>query len=193
MTKTSEPFSSRLGGETGISPYRVKVERRLSDLSNYFQDEKHVREMLSKGEDPKIYEIFEVPQPAVEGLLNFGCTIMHPGKIGSEYYFTRGHFHRKESTCEVYIGLEGEGFILIQDRSGKVISAKIKPSVLVYIPPNTAHRSVNTGTDRLLFFAVYPSDSDHDYETIENTGFAKIIVERDGRPVLEDNPKYRKS
>lgn len=193
MTKISEGFSSRLGGASGISPYEVRVERRLSDLPGYFQDEELAEEMLSRGEDPKIYEVYEIPQPAVEGLLNVGCTIVHPGKIGNEYYFTKGHFHENKSTSEVYVGLEGEGLILIQDRSGEVVNIEIKPNVLVYIPPNTAHRSVNTGTDRLAFLAVYPSNSGHDYESIERTGFAKIVVERDDGSVVEDNPRYCKS
>jgi len=192
LTEASEPFSSQLGGVTGIFPYMEKVERRLSDLSNYFQDEKFVKEMLFKGEDPMIYETYETPQPAVDGLLNVGCTIVHPGKIGGEYYFTKGHFHRKDSTSEVYIGMEGEGLVLIENRSGETVSVAIKPDVLVYIPPNTAHRTINTGAGRLVLLAVYPSDSGHDYESIERKGFAKIVVERDGRPVVEDNPKCLK-
>jgi len=193
LTEASAPFSARLGGVTGISPYKERIERRLSDLSDYFQDGKLVKEILSRGEDPKIYEIYEIPQPAANGSLNVGCTIIHPGKIGSEYYFTKGHFHQKESTSEVYVGLEGEGLILIQNRSGEVASVAIKPDLLVYIPPNTAHRTVNTGADTLVFFAVYPSDSGHDYGSIERKGFAKIVVERDGKPVVKDNPKYSES
>jgi len=192
LVEKFKSFSSRLGGLTGISPYEVKVERRLSALSGYFQDKRLVKEMLSKGEDPMIYEVYEVPQPEADGSLNVGCTVLHPGKVGGEYYFTKGHFHRKATTSEVYVGLEGEGLILIQDREGKVTSVALKPNLLVYIPPNTAHRSVNTGAKKLLFLAIYPSDSGHDYESIERTGFAKIVVERNGKPVVEDNPKYRR-
>jgi len=188
--KSDGPYSLRLGGATGISPYKAKVERRLSDLPEYFLDKKLVQEMLSRGENPVIYEVYELPQPAVSGMLNVGSTIIYPGKIGNEYYFTKGHFHRKESTSEVYIGLEGEGVILIQDRRGKVTSLEIRPDVMVYISPNTAHRSVNTGSDRLVFFAAYPSDAGHDYASIERKGFAKVVVERDGKPVVKDNPSY---
>lgn len=192
MVGTFEPFSSSLGGVTGICPYKARVERRLSDLSGYFQDEKLAKEMLSRGDNPRIYEVYEVPQPSIEGLLNVGCTILYPGKVGDEYYFTKGHFHQKKMTSEIYIGLEGEGVILIQDRRGEVKSIAIKPNILVYIPPNTAHRSINSGESRMVFLAVYPSDAGHDYESIERTGFAKIVVERGGKPTLEDNPQFRK-
>ena len=183
-------YSLRLGSATGISPYKVKVERRLSDLSEYFLDKRLAKEMLSKGENPVIYEVYELPQRPVSGMFNVGSTIIHPGKIGDEYYFTKGHFHRKEPTSEVYIGLEGQGLILMQDRRGKATILEIRPNVMVYIPPNTAHRSVNTGSDRLVFFAAYPSDAGHDYASIERKGFAKVVVEGDGKPVVKDNPSY---
>nr|NIO36255.1 glucose-6-phosphate isomerase [Candidatus Bathyarchaeota archaeon] len=54
----------------------------------------------------------------------------------------------------------------------------------------TAHRSVNTGSDRLVFFAAYPSDAGHDYLSTERKGFAKVVVEGDGKPVVKDNPSY---
>lgn len=190
MIKSDGPYSLRLGGATGISPYKVKVDRRLSDLSGHFQDKKLVQEMLSRGENPVIYEVYELPQPAVSGMLSVGSTIIYPGRIGEEYYFTKGHFHEKESTSEVYIGLEGEGLILMQDRMGKVTSLEIRPEVIVYIPSNTAHRSVNTGNGRLVFFAAYPSDAGHDYESIERKGFAEVVVERNGKPVIESNPNF---
>ena len=190
--KSDGSYSARLDSETGISPYKVKDERRLSDLAEHFKDKKLVDEMLSKGENPLIYQVYEIPQASVAGMLNVGSTIIYPGKIGDEYYFTKGHFHQKESTSEAYVGLEGEGIILIQDRRGELVSLEIKPNILVYIPPDTAHRSVNTGSGRLVFLAVYPSDAGHDYESIERTEFAKIVVEKDGRPVIENNPKHSK-
>ncbi|HDO41435.1 MAG TPA: cupin domain-containing protein [Candidatus Bathyarchaeota archaeon] len=183
-------YSAKLGGKTGIYPYRAKVERHLADLREYFLDKRLVEEMLSRGENPLIYVVYEIPRKA-EGEFNVGCTILYPGKIGDEYYFTKGHFHAKEQTSEVYIGISGEGLVLMQDKSGKTVAEKIKPETLVYIPPGMAHRSINTGKTELVFLAIYPSDAGHDYETIMRTGFAKIVVEKNGEPILIDNPKYK--
>ncbi len=183
-------YSAKLGGETGIYPYKAKVERRLTDLREYFLDRHLVEEMLSRGENPLIYVVYEIPRKT-EGEFNVGCTIIYPGKIGEEYYFTKGHFHAKEQTSEVYIGMSGEGIILMQDKSGRTVAEKIEPGTLIYIPPGMAHRSINTGKTELIFLAIYPSDAGHDYETIMKTGFAKIVVERDGKPTLIDNPKYK--
>lgn len=190
MGSSIKPFSARLGGATGISPYTTKVERRLSDLAEYFLRRDLAEEMLRKGEDPMIYEVFEIPQESVDGMFNVCCTILYPGRVGDEYYFTKGHFHEKESTSEVYVGMEGEGIILIQDREGKSTHVEIKPDALVYIPPRTAHRSVNTGNSRLVFLAVYPSEAGHNYEAIRNKGFAELVVENNGKPTVIYNPRY---
>jgi glucose-6-phosphate isomerase len=185
----SEPYSLILSGATGIYPYKIKVERRLSDLREYFSNRRIVEEVLSRGEDPLIYTVYEVPRGA-RGELDVGCTIIYPGKIGKEYYFTKGHFHAKDSTSEIYIGMRGVGKILMQDRRGRTRVLEIEPNVLVYIPPGFAHRSINTGDTELVFLAIYPSDAGHDYDTIRRTGFAKIVIEEDGKPILVDNPNY---
>ncbi|NIM45752.1 MAG: glucose-6-phosphate isomerase, partial [Nitrososphaeria archaeon] len=75
MSNTIEPFSARLGGATGISPYQAKVERRLSDLAGYFLHRTVAEKMLRNGENPVIYEVFEIPQEPVEGMFNVCCTV----------------------------------------------------------------------------------------------------------------------
>ena len=191
MGSSTEPYAAKMGGETGITPYKVKVERRLSDLKGYFQEDEIVEEILSKGENPIIYEVYEIPQKPIEGQLNIASTIIKPGKIGKEYYFTKGHYHEKETASEIYIGIRGEGIILMQNRKGEAKHIKLEPNKIIYIPPGYAHRTINIGSDPLIFLAVYPSDAGHNYGEIAKIGFSKIVVEKDGRPTIEDNPKYK--
>ena len=44
----------------------------------------------------------ELPVPQTAGDLAFGYSVVNPGKVGDEYYFTRGHYHRILETGEVY-------------------------------------------------------------------------------------------
>jgi len=67
----------------------------------------------------------------------------------------------------------------------------MQAGTIAYVPPYWAHRTVNTGNQPFIFFAAWPGDSGHDYGTIEDRGFAKIVVERGGRPALVDNPKFK--
>jgi glucose-6-phosphate isomerase len=104
---------------------------------------------------------------------------------------TKGHFHVKRDRAEVYLGLSGEGYLLLQTDAGEVSSVPMQAGTVAYVPPYWAHRTVNTGAEPFIFFAVWPGDSGHDYGTIEKIGFAKIMVERNGTVTLLDNPKHK--
>ena len=78
-----------------------------------YQDQEAVEEIL-KHEDPLIYEFYELGCPERSGDLAFGTTMIHPGKIGNEYYMTKGHFHQIVDTAEVYYTLKGEGYMMLE-------------------------------------------------------------------------------
>ena len=40
-------------------------------------------------------------------------------------------------------------------------------------------------------FFVYPANAGHDYGTIESKGFRKLVVCRDGKTEIIDNPRWR--
>jgi len=88
--------------------------------------------------------------------------------------------------------LGGEGCLLMQTVEGDFESILIKPEVAAYIPPTWGHRMVNTGSTPFIFFAAYPGDAGHNYGDIERTGFAKILIEKDGKPLFFDNPRWKK-
>lgn len=146
--------------------------RRLSDMKKFFADRPAVEKLL-KNNDPIIYEVYAC-EIGDTGDLSYAITIINPGDINGEYFMTKGHFHDKE-VAEVYIGLEGSGVLLMQDRRGKTKKLMIKPGKVSYVPRGFAHRAANTGKKQLKFLAIYPSDSGHDYDTIEKEGFKEII------------------
>ena len=192
MSRILKPYSTVLNFKTGvIESFKDKREIKLSDLRDFFSDREAVDEVLSKGDDPLVYEVFEHSQPEVEGQINFGVTILYPGKVGDEYYLTKGHFHTKENTAELYVGLSGNGVMIMQTKYGEVSVLPIRPGAVVYVPPFWAHRTINVGKEKLSFFFVYPSDSGHDYGTIKQKGFAKLVIEKQGRPKVVDNPKFK--
>lgn len=103
---------------------------------------------------------------------------------------TKGHFHARPGTAEVYLTLSGEGMLLMQSEEGESRSLPMFRGSVSYIPPYWAHRSVNTGSTPLVLFAVYPGEAGHNYGVIEEKGFAKLVVDRGGRPEVVDNPAY---
>ncbi|MEM2319342.1 MAG: glucose-6-phosphate isomerase [Candidatus Bathyarchaeia archaeon] len=192
MPQILKPYSTVLDFEAGLmESFKDKRRVKLSDLRDFFYDRGAVDKILKK-EDPVVYEVFEHPQPEVDGQMNFGVTVLYPGKVGNEYFLTKGHYHTKEAAAELYVGLKGEGIMLMQTKDGQSSTLPINPGHVVYIPPFWAHRTINVGKEKLTFFFVYPSDSGHDYETIKEKGFAKMVIEERGKPKIVDNPRFKR-
>jgi len=166
------------------------TKRKLKDLDSFFADTQATETILNSGQDPIIYEVYECLQPQELGHLNFGTTILYPGRIGDEFYMTKGHFHAKEASSEVYLGLAGKGLILLQSRTGNSECLEMSKGDVIYVPPGWGHRTVNVGAEKLVFFFMYQADAGHDYESVQEQGFSKLVVERRGRVEVVDNPRF---
>ena len=185
-----KPFATTLSfAERIITPCAQRIERRLSHMRGMYQDTAETEAILER-DDPLIYEVYTVGVPEEEGQLLHCLTVLHPGQVGDEYYMTQGHFHVVMNTAEIYLGLEGEGYMLMQTKEGDFQVLEMERGTIAYVPPYWAHRTVNTGKGPFVFFAVWPGHSGHDYGTIEESGFLIVVVERDGQPVLIPNPRY---
>jgi glucose-6-phosphate isomerase len=119
-----------------------------------------------------------------EGGLFYGTTNIETGKVGDEYFMTKGHFHQKMNRGEFYWGIKGNGVLLLMNKQRKMSAEKMSPGSLHYISGYTAHRVVNIGLDTLKFGACWPSDAGHNYEEIERNGFSARLLEVDGKPTL---------
>ena len=164
-------------------PYGKQTERRLSDLQEYFSDKNTVNEMLEK-DDPIIYKVYEYPVPNQGDHLIYATTILLPGKVKDEFYFTKGHFHNEPDGAEVIIGVEGSGLVLLQNREGEFKYEEVKSNSIVYSPPGWAHRAVNTSQEDFVFLSICRADVGHDYEIIISNGFVKRVVEREKKVCL---------
>ncbi|MGL4650026.1 MAG: glucose-6-phosphate isomerase family protein, partial [Caldilineaceae bacterium] len=137
------------------------------------------------------YEVYEFKRPTVAGELLHGISIVQPGKVGAEYQMTKGHYHEVLETGEVYYCLAGQGVMVMETPEGEWAVEELWPGRVLYVLPRWAHRSVNTGSaGPLVTFFVYPGNAGHDYGTIEQKGFRKLVVEQDGQPQVIDNPRW---
>ena len=135
------------------------TQRRVSDMVAQFANEAAARAMVEGG-DPLLYEFYGLDLPEDDsGVLQFGTTILYPGKVGEEYFMTKGHFHTILDTSEIYYGLSGHGMMLMETPEGQVDWKEIGPGEALYVPGRWAHRSINTGTEPLVMFFVYRGDA----------------------------------
>jgi glucose-6-phosphate isomerase len=160
-----------------------RINRRLKNLKDNFFNKTALEKM-----DPEtvVYEVesyFPVAHDT-EGGLFYGITYIHPGTVGNEYFMTKGHFHKIRNRGEFYCTLQGEGMLILMGEDRNIWAEKMFPGSIHYIAANTAHRTANTGDTVLSFSAFWPSDAGHDYATIREEGFSKILVQQDGKPTL---------
>jgi glucose-6-phosphate isomerase len=174
-----KPFATEIDLHSGLmSRYERHSVRRGSDMPGYFRSD-------PDGDDPLIYEYFERDVPAEQGQIVQNITILHPGRVDGEYFMTKGHYHASARCSEVYLCLGGRGYLLMQTASGETDIQELRRGISVYVPPGWAHRSVNSGDDPLVLFALYPADSGHDYAAIADEGFwARVIRGADGQPMI---------
>jgi glucose-6-phosphate isomerase len=190
---TDLPFAFTIPLPSAV-PSRVDrhLQRRLSSLKGQFLDDSAYHSLLAK-DDPVIYEVYEIHRPEVAGELLHGISIVHPGKVGNEFHMTKGHFHTLLDTAEIYYVLKGEGYMVMETPEGDSAIETLVPGKVLYVPPCWAHRSVCTSRQEdLATFFVYPGNAGHDYGTIEQQGFRKLVMDGvDGIEII-DNPRWKK-
>jgi len=156
---------------------------KLGQLQAYFRSRAAFASM-----DPEtvVYRVqwLEPIAAGVEGGLFWGSTTVEPGRVGDEYFMTKGHFHAIRNRAEYYTTVQGEGMLILMDEQGRTRAEVMTPGSLHYIPGATGHRAVNTGMTPLCFWACWPSDAGHDYDTIAAEGFGARVLLRNGAPAL---------
>lgn len=118
-------FQDELKGE-GV----VKSRRTLGELAGIFENQDAYSQLPL---DQLAYEVYSyLPErEGTPGGLYFGITQLYPGKVGDEYFMTKGHFHQQEDRSEYYWGLEGEGMLILMDRERRRLTCGIASSWVI--------------------------------------------------------------
>ncbi len=166
--------------------------KTLADLEGLYEDEAAFRALRRELGDAMTYEVTDFKPSADPGDMIFGVTRMRPGKVGREYFLTRGHIHAKGNRPEMYYGESGRGVMLLESPQGEIRTVEIGSRTLCYVPPYWIHRSVNVGDDDLVMTFAYPADSGQDYAIIEEAGGMRrrIVDDGSGGWTLIDNSSY---
>lgn len=180
------PFSADIDllDGTMASPDR-HVVRRASDMRGYYADEAALERLIREHGDPVHYEVFEKAIPETRGHLLLCISKLQPGRVGEECFMTKGHYHAVRDTAEVYWCLRGRGFMLMKTMEGDCAAEPMQRNRMVYVPPDWAHRSINTGDEPLISFCVYPGEAGHNYGDIQTEGFPKRVFLRSGNVAIE--------
>jgi glucose-6-phosphate isomerase len=186
------PFQTMLNLNNGaLEPRGYTTKRYLQDMLTAYADSEAIAQILQQEGNRLIYEVQGVNLPEETGQVLYGTTTIYPGQIGEEFHMTKGHFHRLRDRAEFYMGLAGEGYVLLETEEGEVQAVPMQPGAIVYVPPFWAHRTINSGEEPLIFLSVWPGDAGHDYGTIEESGFARRLVKRNGQAIFIENERKK--
>lgn len=184
-TTLIEPFAVSYDLALGLmhNP-KSHLVRRASDMKGHYRDPAALERLVAAG-NPVHYEVFEVPVPHEYGHLMYCISKLHHGLVGDEWFMTKGHYHTAINTGEIYLALRGEGLMMMKTPDGQCRHERFEPGRMVYVPPYWGHRSINTGSEPLISFCVYPGDAGHNYGDIEKEGFPKRAFRRNGAVIVE--------
>ena len=157
-----------------------RYTKTLRDLAGIYEDQAAYRALLATDGSRVAYEVTDYRPSADAGDMILGVTCMLPGRVGREFFLTRGHLHANPNRPEMYYGESGRGVMLLESPDGEIRTVEITPRTLCYVPPYWIHRSVNTGTEPLVMTFAYPADSGQDYDIIADSGGMRCRIVDDG-------------
>ena len=161
----------------------INQVRKLKDLSGIFRDQEAFNHMDQEQTAYSVQSWLPVAEGTSGGLF-YGVSTIYPGKVGNEYFMTKGHFHAQSDRAEFYWGVQGKGMLILMDRNRNTWAEEVYPGSLHYIGGEIAHRLANTDNENLIVGACWPSDAGHNYEEIAVNGFSARLVEIEGIPKL---------
>ena len=183
---TLRPEAGELGGSNG------RYEKFLPDLDGLYRDPAAYRARLAADDGRPVYWVETSQTEAGPGGLITGISVLEPGTVGAEYAMTRGHLHAIADRSELYVGLSGQGVMILETVDGETEVVEVTPGMAVYVPGHWVHRSVNTGTERFATLFCYAADAGQDYSIIERAGGMKSLVTVDGEGwSVQPNPDHR--
>ena len=99
-----------------VTPSTGEYTKRLSEFRGIYRDVRALDDLISVG-DLVTYRVVEYRAEGSD--IFFGTTTMMPGRVGDEYFMTRGHYHARRDRGEIYYTQSGQGMLLLQTRDGE--------------------------------------------------------------------------
>ena len=194
LSNALSPFLTFVNPETlQIQPNTGGYKKYLPELDGIYADQTAFDRLAETLGDAVAYRVDEARFTDQASDLNTGISVLEPGKVGQEFFMTRGHLHRRADRPETYYCLAGHGVLLLENLAGEIKAMEMRPGSLVYVPPFWVHRSVNVGDTVFATLFSYPADAGQDFEIVRQAkGFQQLVVSGEqGDWKLAPNPRYR--
>lgn len=129
----SVPWAATLDLRSGaLWPPSHVVTCRLSDMAGRYADRAAEQELLNQS-DPLIYRADEILAPETRGELHTSVTVVFPGKVGDEYFMSKGHYQVDDAAVKVYLAVAGTGYMLMQNADGDTMEVPMAPGTIASV------------------------------------------------------------
>jgi glucose-6-phosphate isomerase, archaeal len=193
LSNALSPFLAFLNPETlQIQPNTGGYNKYFRELDGIYADQAVFDRLAETFGNAVAYRVDEARFSDQASDLITGISVLEPGKVGQEFFMTRGHLHQRADRPETYYCLAGHGVLLVESLAGEIKAMEMRPGSLVYVPPFWVHRSVNVGETVFATLFSYPADSGQDFEIVRQAkGFQQLVVSgENGGWKLAPNPRY---
>lgn len=82
-----------------------------------------------------VYQVEMLPSVQQEGELFVGTTHLQPGRVGDEFFMTRGHFHQRPEQAEFYLAYGAKVCCCCNTRTALVRWNRFPPVAFIISPP----------------------------------------------------------
>ena len=113
--------AGRLGGSNG------RYEKFLPDLDGLYRDAAAYQAQLAADDGRPVYWVETSRTEDGPGGLITGISVLEPGTVGAEYAMTRGHLHAIADRSELYVGLSGQGVMILETVDGDSEVVEVEP------------------------------------------------------------------
>ena len=129
-----------------------------------------------------------------EGNLTESASPLHAAIQGNGFFVVKNADGTSGYTRAGDFTLNNKGFMVMENPEGEAVVESLTPGKVLYVSPRWAHRSVCTSrVDDLVTFFIYPGNAGHDYGTIEQQGFRKLVLDGSDGIQVVDNPRWHRA
>src|SRR5258708_15785884 len=138
------PFLAFVNPESlEIQPNTGRYRKYLRELDGIYEDQTNFRKLVEACGNEVAYRVEEARFTDGGSDLITGISVLEPGKVGSEFFMTRGHLHQRADRPETYYCLAGHGILLMETLEGRIEAPEIRSRTLLYVPPFCVHLTEN--------------------------------------------------
>jgi glucose-6-phosphate isomerase, archaeal len=164
---TQPPFLAFVNPETlQIQPKTGGYNKYFRELVGIYSDEAAFDRLEQSLGNTVAYRVDEARFSDHGSDLITGISVLEPGKVGREFFMTRGHLHQRADRPETYYCVAGHGVLLLESLAGEIKAMEMRSGSLVYVPPFWARRSVNVGETVFATLFSYPADAGQNFEIV---------------------------